>query len=531
MATGDTKPFRGFTGRNDTYNNRGLSPTEQVLISVDPAIVEAERQSRYAQNWQTYLSVHLNERVAIGSGQEEGQTEAKINYVRTMIDAMSSFAFGKPFKMTPDHDAEEGMRDKIELMIKYVERVWSKRNNGDANRLELAQFCAVCGDAMVAVLPVMPESLTVQIAGSNFEVDKKNYKLRVLVLQPANVKPFYTPDKRLVRADLTYPVMVPSDLFGNMEYAIMQQTITPTKIVEKIINRDGGIVSEKTLDNPIGRVYVVHWKNGPSPTMFGMDDVSPLRGSNQEYNDKLSNMSDIIDYHAAPTTVIFGARAGNMEKGASKVWSGFPANAKVENLKLEGDLTAAANFLKELKSNMKELSGVGDAALGGDLAISNTSGVALLMRFYSMLSKAYVKWSQWGPAVQEIAQVILLWGRWLKQIEFDDADLEAFMDSVCVAFQVNLPEDTLLKIQMLSTAVEKGLKQREKALSELGEGNPDSVMNGIEDELKKFPLYAGMISNGLIIDGKIEGKQNVDNGTGSATNTSAGANKSTVLPK
>ena len=50
------------------------------------------------------------------------------------------------------------------------------------------------------------------------------------------------------------------------------------------------------------------------------------------YNEKATEISDILNYHSAPVTVITGAKAQNLEKGPRKVWSIPNAGAKVTNL-------------------------------------------------------------------------------------------------------------------------------------------------------------------------------------------------------
>ena len=96
---------------------------------------------------------------------------------------------------------------------------------------------------------------------------------------------------------------------------------------------------------------------------------------NRAYNETATDIADIVNYHAAPVTVIIGAKASQLEKGANKVWGGLPKDAKVENL--EGGaqgLKGAMEFLAMLKKTMHEMTGVPETALGQAQPISNTSG-------------------------------------------------------------------------------------------------------------------------------------------------------------
>ena len=127
---------------------------------------------------------------------------------------------------------------------------------------------------------------------------------------------------------------------------------------------------------------------GQSRGQGDLDDIIPL---NVEYNTKKSDMSEVIDYHSAPITLVYGAKIGNLEKGANKVWGGLPKDSKVENLGLQGDLTASANYAAECKTSMCEIGGIPETVLGGAAAISNTSGVALQYINLPLIERTRVK--------------------------------------------------------------------------------------------------------------------------------------------
>jgi hypothetical protein len=72
--------------------------------------------------------------------------------------------------------------------------------------------------------------------------------------------------------------------------------------------------------NAYGIIPIVHFKNLPlSGRHFGLSDLDDIIPINVEMNLKNSDTSEILDYHAAPVTAIFGARIGQLEKGANKV--------------------------------------------------------------------------------------------------------------------------------------------------------------------------------------------------------------------
>ena len=62
---------------------------------------------------------------------------------------------------------------------------------------------------------------------------------------------------------------------------------------------------------------------------WGLADITDIVALNREYNEKATEISDIINYHAPPVTVIIGAKASNLEKGPRKVWAIGSKDAKI----------------------------------------------------------------------------------------------------------------------------------------------------------------------------------------------------------
>lgn len=140
----------------------------------------------------------------------------------------------------------------------------------------------------------------------------------------------------------------------------------------------------------------------------GISDIECIIPMNVEYNLKKSNVSEILDYHAAPVTLVYGAKIGNLEKGANKLWGGLPKDAKVENLQLDGDLGASNNYLESLKLEMCEVGGVPETVLGGAQSISNTSGVALQYMNLPLIEKTQVKRQVTEVGLETLNKLILL---------------------------------------------------------------------------------------------------------------------------
>ena len=66
------------------------------------------------------------------------------------------------------------------------------------------------------------------------------------------------------------------------------------------------------------------------------------------------DIKNIIDYYAAPTTIVTGGTIGQLQKGVNQIWSGLPSDANVFNLGLGEDLGASNELLTHfLKMGIK----------------------------------------------------------------------------------------------------------------------------------------------------------------------------------
>ncbi|NDE17981.1 phage portal protein, partial [bacterium] len=221
---------------------------------------------------------------------------------------------------------------------------------------------------------------------------------------------------------------------------------------------------------------------------------------NRTYNEVSTDIADIVNYHAAPVTVIIGAKANQLEKGANKVWGGLPKDAKVENL--EGGsqgLQGAMEFLQVMKRAMHELTGVPESALGQAQPISNTSGVALSIQFQPLMNKYHQKIIQYSYGIQRINELILKTLvlkepealSWNPQVDMvlkpGQVDVLNPADPITyrsyVHFPPPLPLDKLIVLNEIQTKMSLGLESKTGALRALGEDFPDEKLEEIRVEI------------------------------------------------
>ncbi|MFE5853198.1 phage portal protein [Streptomyces sp. NPDC056500] len=262
-------------------------------------------------------------------------------------------------------------------------------------------------------------------------------------------------------------------------------------------------VNDELLDareNPLGTIPIVHIRNIEiSGSPWGLSDIVDLIPLNREYNEKCTEISDIVNYHAAPVTIITGAKASHLEKGARKIWAGLPKDANVFNLENGVDLNGPLAYLQLIKRAMHELTGVPETALGQAQAISNTSGVALSIQFFPLMQRYGLKQTTYTHGLRRINELVL---RTLflyepecrvydpttqgirvsdeQPLVIDPRDPQVY--DTKVDWPPPLPVDVLVKLNEVQAKLALGLESKRGALRDLGETFPGEKMQEIFDE-------------------------------------------------
>jgi hypothetical protein len=229
-------------------------------------------------------------------------------------------------------------------------------------------------------------------------------KIRILPLNPAFCFPEFHPHdrSRLIRFKLKYKFWGTA-MDGTRQVMTYVELMTE-ETIEEYINDE--LIDARA--NPLGLIPVAFTQNIPvASSPWGLADINDLISLNREYNEKATEISDIINYHVAPVTVITGAKASNLEKGPRKVWAINNKDAKIQNLELETNFTGPLGYMELLKQAMHELTGVPAQALGTMQPISNTSGVALSIQYQPLMMKHQRKIIQYTPLFQHINELVI----------------------------------------------------------------------------------------------------------------------------
>ena len=454
-----------------------ISPLGLVELADEEFEVHGPRLNRYSLNWAMYLGHHYSYR------RQVGESQMVMNYYRAFTDFILNFTFSKGVQFRSPKQTEAIVPD-------ILERVWEVDNNKATVLWEIGQQGGVSGDCFIKV--AYEEAYT-DPAGRLHPG-----RVRVLPLNSSFCFPEFHPHdrERLIRFKLKYR-------FWGTSLEGTRQVFTYTEILTEDVIEE--YINDELIDsrpNPLGVIPIVHIPNiRISGSPWGLSDCYDIISINRSYNETATDIADIVNYHAAPVTVIIGAKASQLEKGANKVWGGLPKDARVENL--EGGaqgLKGAMEFLAMMKKAMHEMVGVPETALGQAQPISNTSGVALSIQFQPLMNRYHQKIVQYAHGLERVNELIMLnlavkepevftWNPDSSTVPLKPGQLpqldpnDPITYSSIVHFPQPLPLDKLIALNEVQTMMSLGLESKEGALRSLGEEFPTEKLTEIRQEL------------------------------------------------
>lgn len=467
---------------------------------------EALHLKRIKEAWNFYEGYHWE-------GIDDLDTpQVTFNYCRPFVNKFVSFEFGKGISINTPVEIEnvgvtvndpkieidpdindDGVIDKEELQEEYtvtektlndyLSEVWDN-NNRDILLTEIGQTKSITGEAWVKVQFEEQEDME-----DPFE-EYTDGRIRLSCIPTQFVFPrFHDHDKdRLVSLLIMYPIRT------TQETGLLFKRVSETTVVYKEFWTKDEIIVYRgkeevdRMDNPYGFIPFVQIKNFPiagrTRGQGDLDDIIPL---NVELNTKKSDVSEVIDYHSAPITLVYGAKIGNLEKGANKVWGGLPKDAKVENLNLQGDLIASSNYIADTKTAMCEIAGIPETVLGGAGAISNTSGVALQYLNLPLIERTRIKRSCTSTGLQRVNKMILFISLQEGLIEKpENISMKDFLKND-VELPDTLPKDELVELQKIQQEMTLALECRHGAMERMGKDNVAKKLAEIDRERAEHP--------------------------------------------
>lgn len=452
-----------------------ISPLGLVELSDEEFEMHGPRLNRYAEYWAWYLGHHW------GVRREFGDAQLTFNYIRAFSDYINNFCFSRGI-------AFNSAREYEHITPALLKRIWQGDNNMKTVLWEMGQQGGVSGDCFIKVAY---EPAWTDDAGTVHEG-----RVRILPLNSAYCFPTWHPHDRdrMLEFKLKYR-------FWGTNTEGTRSVYTYTELIRSDVIRE--YVNDELIDerpNVLGEIPIVHIVNAPATgSPWGLSDVQDIISLNRQYNETATDIVDIVNYHAAPITVVIGAKPSQLEKGANRVWSIGNKDVKVENLQSNVDLQYSIEVLQMLKTAMHEMTGVPESALGQSQPISNTSGVALSIQFQPLMQKFELKKLQYGKGLKKINEMALrtlftfepattLYNpltegiKQPEQVDFADPS-DPLVYVTDIDWPSPLPVDKLIKLNEIQGMMAMNLESRRGALKELGEQFPDEKLREIFDEL------------------------------------------------
>lgn len=318
-----------------------------------------------------------------------GQPNVTVNYTEKFVDLHNTYLFGKGFNCTSDFMGR-GTNQAIEDTLNEE---WTK-NYRNALGWEMGQVGGITGDCWVHVGydvdPVMGERVKLTVIPSQYCFP---------VFRHATSKTF---DAFV----MSWPdTEVTTNRFGRITSKSVRRGQYWTK--DEVIDMENDEPVGKPRKNLLQEIPFVHMSNIPVTGYFwGKSDIASVVDLNRELNEKYTDASDIVNYHAAPVTVLYGAKVQTLQIGANRVWSGLPVNSKAEILQAPG-IQMAIEYLNLLRDTLFQVGEISPNAFGGVEAISNTSGVALAMQFAPMINHMNTRRLNYTSGIQRINYLVL----------------------------------------------------------------------------------------------------------------------------
>lgn len=466
--------------KNIDSNALFLTPLMKENLSDE----DIARLQNYKLYWDFYDGYHWD------SIPDEDKPQVTENYCRAFVNKFVAFELSKGFNIKVNsEDIDSDIDAEVKTPITdFLNEVW-KDNKKLKFCVNLGQEKSITGNGWIQIKYEAPGDFD-----DPFNEHPKG-RIGVRAIPSMVVFPEYDPHdtEKLVKVTIMYPINVEQPRMFNigspkLTQVIYKQVYTKDRI--QVIQDDVTLVDIPNKYKVIPFVHIANFPEiGKTEGLSDLTDVVPL---NVELNLKKSDISEIIDYYSAPVTVVYGASIENLQRGANKIWGGLPKDGKIENLELKSDLVAANNYVDALKQTMHEVSNVPSGALGGEQAISNTSGVALQFVNMPLIDRTRIKRMCTEEGLELTNKIILLMGKMENLITMPKDMTPKDFYSNEVSFPDTLPKDTLIELQEIQMEMKQGLENRIGAMQRLGKENIPKYIKAIDKDMEEHPLVYGI---------------------------------------
>lgn len=381
-----------------------------------------------------------------------GNKKTAFNFCKQIVDKRANWIAGKGFNFL----AEKGN----ELVSSLLMSIW-KANFARKLIRSTAKISLTTGDAFWY--------FTVKKTGRDGKpLPREKWHILIYALNPAYCFPIWSEDNpgEMRACMIQFPIMGTTP---DEQTRLFTAFMTP-ETVTFYLNRE----RTTQVENVLGVIPVVHIPSSPvADETFGnscLSDVIPL---NDSYNEISNSVGKIIRYHGEPTTIVYGARLSQMERGANKVWSNLPPpdQARVENLEMAGDLGAIDKHLERIENRIYHVGKTPKQSFDSEgLAISNTSGIAMQLMFQPLIEATIEEQDVYASAIGKGNQIIAaihekIFGEDLSEL----ADNPSTFLDIYVSWLSLLPRDEAIEIDNATKKRQMGIWSRAEAAKRLAD--------------------------------------------------------------
>jgi len=474
MAVIDSTPF----GKADSL-------THQMLLGFREK--HAYRLKRYDEYTKFYRGVHW------GRTRHPDDHFVTMNYCSRIVDIHADFLMKDGFKIVipDDPESEEFEPETLDFLSMALDRIWQLNDRNDL-ALNMAQMAGVTGDCFVRV------SLKEDAVYGSYPC--------LEVIPSAYVFPtFHGPhgpsQSKLHSVLISYPKYTESantDILSGLDRA-NRKFGEPDQSIEYHVERwyedrviyyhDNG--KEEVKPNPLGKIPLVHIPNYPiAGEFYGRSDLAFILPLQRELNEKATDISDVINYHGSPVTVVKGIKVTHLERGANRTWS-IPEHASIENLALNGELDASMQYLERIRKAMFEIAGIPEQVLSPTHQYQ--SAVAGSLAYNSMINLRKSKITSFRKGIREINGLIV---RVLMLIEDDFAKKAKghparHLYNTDIVFGEPLPRNESIELDRAERRLRLGLSSRRFEMEKMGlsRAEMDKIMEEVQQDRESSLMF------------------------------------------
>lgn len=447
----------------------------------------AFRLNRYLRYWEFYKGVHW------AKTRHPDDHFVTINYCSRIVDIHADFLMKDGFSVViPDDPETPEYEDRqLDFISAALERVWNQ-NEKEALGLQMAQMAGITGDVFLRVS--MDES-SIFGAYPKVEIIPSSY------VYPTFMGPHGPSQNRLHSVLIAYPKFTesPSTMSLSRQLIENQQNYgEPRQYTEFHIERwfDDKVVyydsngKETVKPNPLGRIPIVHIKNYPiAGEYYGRSDLAYILPLQRELNEKATDISDVINYHGSPVTIVKGIKVSNLERGANRTWS-IPEHASIENLALKGELTASLEYMNRIRTTIFEIAGVPEQVVSPTHQYQSATAGSLA--YSSMLNLRKAKIRSFSAGLRECNQLILSmlmmvdedFNRRVTQLKIPPN----ILNRTEIVFPPALPRNESVDLDRAEARLRMGISSRRREMELLGLSRAE--IKRIEEERKQDLMEA-----------------------------------------